>query len=187
MKDKLVIGTLGNVEEEIIQTDLSSLFSNVNVAKLLILIAGKKYVVDLENLLQFSKEVSDISDKQLDNTLEKITAWLYTLISANISVKKIKKKEVREVENWKAKKINEVRSIVAERNPNDTRLFREVLLNIHYKEQYDVFITEIDNLDEMIEKMDKLYEILKIRNENLRTIIRNRREIKGGHGREQGI
>jgi hypothetical protein len=187
MKEKLVIGTLGDIEEETIPTVFDSLFSNVNIVKLLILIAGKKYVVNLENLLRFSKEVSNVSDVELDNTLEKITAWLYTLISANISVKKIKKKHIREVESWKAKKINEVRSLVVERNPNDTRIFREVLLNADYKTQYESYITEIDDLEEMTEKMDKLYEILKIRNENLRTIIRNRRELKGGHGRDQGV
>lgn len=187
MKDKLIIGTLGEIQEEVVSTDLSSLFSNINIVKLLILIAGKKYVVNLENLLRFSKEVSNVSDNELDNTLEKITSWLYTLISANISVKRIKKRQVRDIENWKSQRISEARSIVAERNPNDTRLFREVLLNIDHKKQYEFYVNQIDELDEMIDKMDKLYEILKIRNENLRTIIRNRRELKGGHGRDQSI
>lgn len=173
--------------QEVEETSLESVFSNVSVAKILLIIGGREYVVDIENMLSFGKDITDVSDIELDGSLEKISSWLHTLISAVVEVKKLKKKQHRILERWKAKKIREFRLRNFEKDPNDTRCLREALLDDNNNKEYEELMDEIDEFDAMAEKMEKLYEILSKRNDTLRTLLVNRRETKGGRGREYSI
>lgn len=183
-KQPLTIRDFSNENfEEIEEVSIESLFSNVHVFKVLLNIAGQEYIVNVEELLSFKKNLNSMSDNELDTYIEKTSAWVFTLVTANIDTKRIKRSKSLEFEKWKANKYKYIKEINYKEKLTDKAVINNLLISPE-ADLYTSKIEEIDKLDLMIEKMDKLYEILSRRVEILRTIIRNRRETKGGYGRD---
>lgn len=180
----LTIRDLGSKSfDEPEEVSIESLFSDINVFKILLTIAGKEYIVSVEELLAFKKDINSMSDIELDTYIEKTSAWVFTLVTANIDTKRIKRAKTLEFEKWKAKKFKSLKESAYKDRITD-KGFISYLLSSPEADVYTLKVEEIDKLDLMIEKMDKLYDILVRRVEILRTIIRNRREVKGGRGRD---
>jgi hypothetical protein len=175
-----------DTSEEPEEVSIDSLFSDTNVFKILLTIAGKEYIVSVEELLAFKKDINSMSDVELDTYIEKTSSWIFTLVTANIDAKKIKRAKSLEFEKWKAKKFKSIKESQYKDRITD-KGFISYLLSSPEADVYSSKMEEIDKLDLMIEKMDKLYEILNRRVEILRTIIRNRREVKGGYGRNFSV
>jgi len=181
-KVPLSIRDLNKSFDEPEEVSIESLFSDVNVFKVLLNIAGKEYIVSVEELLSFNKDINSMSDIELDTYIEKTSAWVFTLVTANIDTKRIKRTKTLEFEKWKAKKFKYLKETQYKDKITD-KGFISYLLTSTESDIYTSKVEEIDKLDLMVEKMDKLYDILIRRVEILRTIIRNRREVKGGYGR----
>jgi len=168
------------------EVSIDSLFSNINVFKILLNIAGKEYIVSVEELLTFKKDLNSLSDDELDTYIDKTSAWLFTLATANVDTKRLKRIKNLDFDKWKAKKYKNYKESHYKERTSDKNFIFE-LINSVDGDLYSIKVEAIDKLELMIEKMDKLYDILMRRVEILRTIIRNRRELKGGRGRSFSV
>jgi hypothetical protein len=179
--------TLGNTDRDIEvppkELPIEGIFSNPDVTKLLLRIKGQQFLVDVQEILKFSLKIDELSDYDIEGKMEEISSWAHTMSSANADIKVERKALSREYERWKSQKIKEYRNKILERDPADTRIFREVLLDDKNNKEYEEYQSLLDRYDAMSEKMTNFYDIILKRNETLRSILK-RRDFKGDRGRQ---
>lgn len=157
--------------------DINSLLEKIKTVS--IKIEGKEYLVDFSSIISF-KNFNELSDLKLEESLEKISSWLFTLVNSIVQLRSELKSLKRKYKNWELSLIN-ASKVYGKSVSNSNLIYQDS----NFKDN-EIRMSEIDSTESTLELMEDLYEILKQRNETLRSLLKRRSETKFGKGREQG-
>lgn len=169
------IGKIGSTLKETVTID--SLLIEPVLETTLIRIGGKDYFVKILDILTKPKQFSEWSDNEISDNLEKIAAYQYTLLIAYGELNLELKEKKLNFEIWKAQNSEPIRNTSGDRKISRERV-NALMMNKH-QSTYETYSLKIFSLENLVFKTQTLMDILKQRNETLRSLLRSR-DIKKG-------
>lgn len=166
-----------------VKVSFQELLSDPTLNNILIKIGGRDYLVEILDIISFNKDFNELSDDLISEHLEKMAAWQFTIISAKSELEVELKTKKLEFNLWKNNIYRSFEKKDFESKLTDKKLDRLLIENheVLFKEK-QLEIYELESLDSQIYH---IFEILKQRNETLRSILR-RRDFKQGKASGSG-
>lgn len=148
-------------------------------------IENKKYLIDLKDIIQFSKKVNDLSELDIDTQIEKITSYRFTIIKCIYDFQGKLKQDKRKFKNWYAGHyINThkdlTKSSIKTAKFTDKYLENYLMYNHIIFEEYETKMEKIDFVENQINFLLMLDGLLSQRLEALRSVGKRRYDLKGG-------
>lgn len=150
----------------------------------LLKIGGKQYFVQVLEILSLKNSFNELADDEIIEHLNKMAAWQYTLITALSDIRYDLKIEKLDYESWRANIGEQLRNTLGEKRPSNDRI--HALIKNKYPDITKMKLEKIYKLESLVDTTASIFEILKLRNETLRSILRSR-DLKKGKGSGVGI
>jgi hypothetical protein len=150
----------------------------------LLRLGGKDYFVEILNILSLKSNFNELSEDEINIHLEKMASWQYTLVSAMAELKYDLKVMKLDYDYWRGNLIEQLRMTSGESKPSNERM-NNLLMN-KYPDVIKLKLEKIYKLESIVEKTSNIYDILRLRNETLRSVLRSR-DFKKGKGSSNAV
>jgi hypothetical protein len=172
---------IGNYKTPGISTGLSldDAFDVKSVGSVKVLISGSFYKIDLTPYLFSLSEMSERSDNDIINIIDRIPAITVTIIRSESEMQRVLAKIKLEFEVWINKEQNKIRNAQYDSKASDKRIFGSFISTPELKVDYESRKNYIDNMEIDLNELTSIRWTLKARLESLRSLLTHRREVKG--------